>query len=355
MTWRFLPLDNPFVDFVICRDTDSIVSERERSCVQDWLISGKRFHIIRDHPHHGSKNGLRIMGGMIGFKQMPYFPGWDKILPLYKNRTNEWGIDLYILQEIIYPLASKYNDIFVSATFHKIESCSKDIPIPYNEKFEFIGEYFSETEEGRVKEHIDIIKNQLNKGVSLIETKPMQVATILINTFKSDEELQKLIQEYANIVRGKARIIINRLENIDDVPQDYIKDFANIYIPCVANYEGCLMVCPDNLIPIRERFIFEIPKRFDNDRFVSYLNKSYYNIAEKEVWQKVFNMANSIDFKTFVSKLWDDKISIANLFEHKINQFRMKTGCTIELDIDYLNYRTSENRTENTEYSDYKI
>ncbi len=355
MTWRFLPLDNPFVDFVICRDTDSIVSERERSCVQDWLISGKRFHIIRDHPHHGSKNGLRIMGGMIGFKQMPYFPGWDKILPLYKNRTNEWGIDLYILQENIYPLASKYNDIFISATFHKIESCSKDIPIPYNEKFEFIGEYFSETEEGRVKEHIDIIKNQLNKGFSLIETKPMQVATILINTFKSDEELQNLIQEYANIVQDKAKIIINRLENIDDIPQDYIKDFANIYIPCIVNYEGCLMTCTDNLIPIRESFIFEIPKRFDNDRFVSYLNKSYYNIAEKEVWQKVFNMANSIDFKTFVSKLWEDKISIANLIEHKINQFRMKTGCTIELDIDYLNYRTSENRTENTEYSDYKI
>jgi hypothetical protein len=354
MTWRYLPLTNPAVDILLSRDTDSVVSERERSCVEEWLKSGKRMHIIRDHPHHGDKNGLRIMGGMIGFKQLPYFTEWENLINQNKLRNNEWAIDCKIIQENIYPLASKYNDIFVSATFHKIESCSKDIPIPYNEKYDFIGEYFSETQEGRVQEHINVIKQRLNEGNVDIETKPMQVATILINTFKDGDELQNLIQGYANIVRDKAKIIINRLEGIDGIPRDYIKDFANIYIPCVANYEGCLMVCPDNLIPIRERFIFEIPKRFDNDRFVSYLNKSYYNIAEKEIWQKVFDIYNT-DFKTFVLKMWENKTIPGHLLLHKINQFRIKTGCSIELDIDYLNYRTSENRTENTDYSDYKI
>jgi hypothetical protein len=355
MTWRFLPLDNPFVDFTICRDTDSIVSERERSCVEEWMVSGKRFHIIRDHPHHGDKNGLRMMGGMIGFKRMPYFNGWGKILEQYKNRTNEWGIDLRILQENIYPIASKYNDIYVSATFHKIESCSKDIPIPYNENFEFIGEYFSETEEGRVKEHIDVIKKRLSEGNISLETSPMKVSTILINTLKDDESLNKLVQGYANIVKNKAKIIINRLKSIDDIPPNYIIHLANIYIPCIANYEGCLMVCPDNLVPIRESFIFDIPKRFDNDRFVSYFNKPWYNIAEKEIWQKVFDITGGVDFETYVRKHWENRIMPDQLIKSKINQFRIKTGCSIELDVDYLNYRTSESINDSKIYSDYKI
>jgi hypothetical protein len=62
------------------------------------------------------------------------------------------------------------------------------------------------------------------------------------------------------------------------------------------------MVCPDNLVPIRESFVFEIPKRFDNDRFVSYLNKPWYNIAETEIWQKVFGISESIGFETYVRK-----------------------------------------------------
>ena len=45
---------------------------------------------------------------------------------------------------------------------------------------------------------------------------------------------------------------------------------------------------------IRESFIFDIPKRFDNDRFVSYLNKPWYNIAEKEIWQKVFDITGKL-------------------------------------------------------------
>ncbi|MDR0458240.1 MAG: hypothetical protein LBH10_04315 [Burkholderiaceae bacterium] len=34
------------------RDADSVISRREAAAVDQWLASGKRFHMMRDHPGH---------------------------------------------------------------------------------------------------------------------------------------------------------------------------------------------------------------------------------------------------------------------------------------------------------------
>lgn len=63
--WRFLPMDDDSVDVFIVRDTDSRLSAREFHAVREWLDSGKRLHVMRDHPQHGAV----MLGGMWGFRK----------------------------------------------------------------------------------------------------------------------------------------------------------------------------------------------------------------------------------------------------------------------------------------------
>ena len=65
--WRFLALERLEYDVVIMRDADSLLSEREKMLVNDWLATGKPFHVIRDWYSHtnlilaglwGARNGL---------------------------------------------------------------------------------------------------------------------------------------------------------------------------------------------------------------------------------------------------------------------------------------------------------
>lgn len=61
---RFLPADEEGVEYMMSRDTDSRLSERERLAVDEWLRSGADLHIMRDHPYHG----VPMLGGMWGVK-----------------------------------------------------------------------------------------------------------------------------------------------------------------------------------------------------------------------------------------------------------------------------------------------
>lgn len=64
MMTRFLPLEDPEVDVWISRDCDSRISNKEKIAVEEWLASGKTFHLMRDSHNHY----YPIMGGMFGIK-----------------------------------------------------------------------------------------------------------------------------------------------------------------------------------------------------------------------------------------------------------------------------------------------
>jgi hypothetical protein len=64
--WRFAPVFESDVDIMISRDCDSRISQREASCVQEWLASDKKFHIIRDHERHYDFPMLAGMWGVRG-------------------------------------------------------------------------------------------------------------------------------------------------------------------------------------------------------------------------------------------------------------------------------------------------
>jgi hypothetical protein len=62
--YRFLPLGED-VSYFISRDTDSRLSYREKHAVDQWISSGKTFHIMKDHPYHHTVHHP-ILAGMFG-------------------------------------------------------------------------------------------------------------------------------------------------------------------------------------------------------------------------------------------------------------------------------------------------
>lgn len=162
MTWRFTAIDNPNVDVMISRDCDSQLSLREKLAVDEWLNSGKALHIMRDHPNHcDDPNGLLIQGGMFGMKKVSYWSKWTNYIDKYNDKSKNWGTDMYILQDIVYPLFNKYNDIMIHATFNKFESYAKDFPTKYDSEYHFVGEYYF-YDGTRNEHHITLLKNALN-------------------------------------------------------------------------------------------------------------------------------------------------------------------------------------------------
>jgi hypothetical protein len=49
---RFLIADDPTVDRYLVRDADSRLSSRDRLATEEWIQSGKKFSIMRDHMNH---------------------------------------------------------------------------------------------------------------------------------------------------------------------------------------------------------------------------------------------------------------------------------------------------------------
>lgn len=65
--WRFLALADWDYDVVIMRDADSVISEREKILVDEWLATDKPFHVIRDWYGHTDLVLAGLWGARGGF------------------------------------------------------------------------------------------------------------------------------------------------------------------------------------------------------------------------------------------------------------------------------------------------
>lgn len=124
---RFLPLYEN-IDYMISRDCDSRLSLREKIAVDQWIKSGKKFHIMRDHPFQFN---FPILAGMFG---------GTKILEdnlCFSSTTNDGHFsDQIFLQKYIYPLIK--NDCLIHDSI-------KQTGIPFSTpriNKEFIGDSF---------------------------------------------------------------------------------------------------------------------------------------------------------------------------------------------------------------------
>jgi len=161
MFWRFYAVSREDdVDCVIFRDTDSRLTIREKEAVNEWIGSGKYFHIMRDHPYHTET----IMGGMWGCKpkelisrinEEVYSNGLAPINTLrvviidwlkHENKNteskhgnfisedlyNKKGIDQIFLRSLLYPIV--YNDSYIHDSYPQYNCFSGRFDYQYNPK-----------------------------------------------------------------------------------------------------------------------------------------------------------------------------------------------------------------------------
>ena len=151
--WRFEAIDETDVEIMMPRDTDTRILEREKLAVDNWINSGKIFHIMRDHPHHK----FSILAGMFGTRKIPQIPSWIKNINLYQ-KYNDRMYDQDFLRDCIYPLI--VNNSVIHASFYKFEYHSKNFPINYCNDYRFVGEYVYE-DDSRSQLHIDALRNEI--------------------------------------------------------------------------------------------------------------------------------------------------------------------------------------------------
>ena len=104
MIGRFMVHDLPGVDRYIVRDTDSRLNEREALAVNEWIESGSKYHVIRDHPGHQVAMPGGLWGGTAGsFSMASLIREWKG----NKNagvREQIYNNDQIFLRECVWPI-----------------------------------------------------------------------------------------------------------------------------------------------------------------------------------------------------------------------------------------------------------
>lgn len=153
MMWRFEAIDDPEVEIMMSRDTDTRFLQREILAVNEWLNSNTIFHIMRDHPQHN----CCILGGMFGTKKIKEIPSWSSIMNNY-TQIGHRNYDQIFLINFIYPIIK--NNSTIHASFYKMESHAKNFPIKYCNELRFVGEYVYH-DESRCQVNINELKSAL--------------------------------------------------------------------------------------------------------------------------------------------------------------------------------------------------
>jgi hypothetical protein len=124
--WRFLASDDPDVNVFVCRDADSRLNARELLAVTDWLRSGRRFHVMRDHIYHMELILAGMWGGMAGV--LPPLADWLAQGAAYFD--NRWG-DQAFLADLVWPLIR--GDACVhDAEYRFPDGIARDFPAGYD-------------------------------------------------------------------------------------------------------------------------------------------------------------------------------------------------------------------------------
>ncbi len=102
--WRMLAADLVGAQRVIFRDADSLISEREATAVNEWVASGRAFHIIRDS---GSHTELLLAGlwGMVAGATPPMRTLLRDFLA--RPVQNRHFADQWFLRQVIWPYARR--------------------------------------------------------------------------------------------------------------------------------------------------------------------------------------------------------------------------------------------------------
>ncbi len=97
--WRFLPINDGRTRHFLVRDADSIINVREQAAVNEWLKSGKAFHVMRDWWTHTEVMLAGMWGGTGGV-----LPPLQTLLKDFKPAAlANWHLDQWFLRSQAWP------------------------------------------------------------------------------------------------------------------------------------------------------------------------------------------------------------------------------------------------------------
>lgn len=101
LSWRFLVSDDKDIGYFLVRDVDSVVNIREAMAVNEWIKSGKYFHIMRDWWTHTDLILAGMWGGIAGL-----LPNMQQALSNYRSQAVETpNIDQWFLRDHVWKYA----------------------------------------------------------------------------------------------------------------------------------------------------------------------------------------------------------------------------------------------------------
>lgn len=136
MLYRFCAIDNPSVEVMCVRDTDSRVHERDQWTIREFVRSPYLVHILRDHSFHT----MPIVGGMWGMKRGALPESMTSLLQTRFSGTAKFNDDQLFLQDVVY---SKIKDVALVHSTNTYRASPEEtivrIPFPVRNK-DFIGQ-----------------------------------------------------------------------------------------------------------------------------------------------------------------------------------------------------------------------
>jgi hypothetical protein len=147
MSWRFQAAVD--ADRFCSRDIDSRLSMREKAAVDEWIYSGKQFHVMRDHPSHSTNT---ISGGMWCSRKLP------NLMKEFEDLSDqEYMADMNFLSSVIWPMArgnTIQHDAFSCESF----GGGRPFPLP-RVKWEHVGSVFVD---GKMRDgDVDILADNI--------------------------------------------------------------------------------------------------------------------------------------------------------------------------------------------------
>lgn len=134
--WRFFTVREPGIEVHLFRDADSRLCAREAAAVDEWLSSGKRFHIMRDHPAHWIEMLAATWGctalGAAEVRDLLPDPLWNTV-PY---------VDQWWLTEAVYPVARR--SVFVHDPAGRIDGEEHHpFPVDRDPAWSFVAQGFN--------------------------------------------------------------------------------------------------------------------------------------------------------------------------------------------------------------------
>lgn len=135
MVDRFFVLeDDPSVDIMIVRDSDSRIHARDRFCIDHFIESTTyTSHTVRDHHLHHSP----ILGGLWGLKReamngMNMRSLYQEYKSTVQNHSpaHQYGHDMFFLRFCIYSLVAASMVVYTFASYHRISDLETLVLLP---------------------------------------------------------------------------------------------------------------------------------------------------------------------------------------------------------------------------------